>query len=818
MPTISPRLYLLALLALILNLFFIPTKTQAWNTPVSPVKYTAWTWTGAIDNDWNKGGNWCGSYINGQCRGQTSPPSSTSTVVLTNACTTNCAPTLSSDVSIYALNLSNFSGSLNQGSYKMSIGLGGYFMDSGTYNHGSADIEIGSTTAAANFRATGGTFNGGTGNIYVGLSATPWTVTGGRFDITAANFRSTSGILRLQVPAVNISSASTFNPNGGTLQIEAPLGGNNSNIYRNLNHLVLRVGAFKAINFLADVTVNGDLTFNGANSSGGTVNFNKIYLANGNVFHTGYDVGGDTLIKLTKSSGQQIVDGSGAVAGYPYMPGIEVEQPSSSSSVKFVGEIGVSGSFIAKLSQGNYVTTGATFRVKNTTATPPTYDTPQFSLPTLTFESATSVGFSLGTMNVGNFIITSNNDTVAYTGSAGVINVSGNYSGAGQIASAGSAFLVNLNGGSAQTVDASASTYGWLPALRFANTSGGVSFVGNAVFTGSLEYISGGVTIPTYLRLRSATTSDIALAGVSIPNILIDAGCKNLNFTQDIATSGLLQFYNKSAGYNMNGSRISVSGDVTNTTLGRGMGGTATIVLTGSANQKIDGTFYAGDFTLPNVEIASSGGTVRLLGSLSTAATYTYTSGNVDGTASTYTFTNGVTITPGPTQFGNVSFLPFSSYYTLTGAPMIVRGNLTIGSSANGGKTINGQSIEVYGNVDYTLLGHAGSTVIKMKGTTNTTFSQASTATTYLPSNIQIEKTGGAKVTAITPISFGTSKALRVVSGQFDLGATANNLIMATAGTLTLDSGTTLKLSGATVTVNGSDVPAGAYSSGTIIP
>lgn len=60
--------------------------------------YSQWTWTGAIDNDWNKGGNWCGSLnASGNCVGASGPPPGGVYVVFSDLCV-NCNPIMPTTV------------------------------------------------------------------------------------------------------------------------------------------------------------------------------------------------------------------------------------------------------------------------------------------------------------------------------------------------------------------------------------------------------------------------------------------------------------------------------------------------------------------------------------------------------------------------------------------------------------------------------------------------------------------------------------------------------------------------------------------------
>jgi hypothetical protein len=65
--------------------------------------YTQYTWTGAIDNDFNKPGNWCGSLnASGNCVGAASIPGSGSNIVFSDLCV-NCDVTIPANISLNSI-------------------------------------------------------------------------------------------------------------------------------------------------------------------------------------------------------------------------------------------------------------------------------------------------------------------------------------------------------------------------------------------------------------------------------------------------------------------------------------------------------------------------------------------------------------------------------------------------------------------------------------------------------------------------------------------------------------------------------------------
>ena len=71
-------------------------------------------------------------------------------------------------------------------------------------------------------------------------------------------------------------------------------------------------------------------------------------------------------------------------------------------------------------------------------------------------------------------------------------------------------------------------------------------------------------------------------------------------------------------------------------------GGTGLLLIDGAANQTFTGAATPAAGALPNLQIAKSGGTLTLVGTLRTGRNWTYTSGTVDPGSSTLVMTAGI--------------------------------------------------------------------------------------------------------------------------------------------------------------------------------
>jgi hypothetical protein len=227
--------------------------------------------------------------------------------------------------------------------------------------------------------------------------------------------------------------------------------------------------------------------------------------------------------------------------------------------------------------------------------------------------------------------------------------------------------------------------------------------------------------------------------------------------------------------------------------------------------------FSAGHATsgtrLPPLEIASTGGTTLIkTGTIPSVIlqNYTYISGTVDATLSTVQIYNSaITITPGPTDFGNLILGMNGAYAIAGGQTAVVRGNLSLVPKVTS-RTLSG-NIDVYGNVSGSALATNGTATINYKGN-NSTVDRA----VGLPLGLMtVAKNAGQSVSLIANY-VAANQNISVTSGSIDLAGFS--MTLSGTGTLTLAAGTTVKLSGGILTVNGSVIPAGAYGAGTVIP
>jgi hypothetical protein len=246
--------------------------------------------------------------------------------------------------------------------------------------------------------------------------------------------------------------------------------------------------------------------------------------------------------------------------------------------------------------------------------------------------------------------------------------------------------VVNLNGSGNQKIDATGAAAANIPQLTISSTGGTVSFIGSITINGNYNVVSGTVAPdPASTIIFSATYSsftytptnasynNVWFASSGLSSLTLN-GILNVKGTLSLGTAGNNGFTSTLYAGTAPGN-INAYGDIV--VYNHGTGGTNTINIMGSGNQKIDGTaatFPTQYLGTPNLNIASTGGTVTFLGNL-VPCSVSYTSGTVDfGTSTMYIgspASGNFTFNPGSFTFGNLIIAPGS------GKTVSITGNIT---------------------------------------------------------------------------------------------------------------------------------------------
>jgi hypothetical protein len=222
-------------------------------------------------------------------------------------------------------------------------------------------------------------------------------------------------------------------------------------------------------------------------------------------------------------------------------------------------------------------------------------------------------------------------------------------------------------------------------------------------------------------------------------NYTVSSGCGGtITLSGSLTVNGMLTF-TSGCGMGLNGGTIYAKGNVTTNT--DGIQGTASLYINGATNQTITGT--GGSFPrLPNTFIASTGGTVFLVGNI-LPNDWSYVSGNIDAGTSHIQFRDInrlQTFTPGNSvNYYAISWLgSCNSGFQLVGT-LNVLGTLEFGGGCPAG--VNGGTINAKGNVSVKNQGGSGSVQILVNGSSNQTI-DGDAGFTLIP-KLEIASTGG---------------------------------------------------------------------------
>ena len=714
---------------------------------LSQANLPAFTWTGkGADANWNTAANWSTNAVPGS--------GNTAHFMGPEACTTNCSPSINLSINIGGMDIqSSYAGTITQGTgFTITVGGSGWTQTGGTFVGSNANI----------------TFNG-------------------VFNQSGGAFTATSGIM---YPKNNFYTTGTFTHNGGTITWQPGCCGNSyiqaTNSLNNLNFN----GSNSVYNITGTVPVAGNLVLNDSYSSGAGViaNMGVIEVA-GNLTISqlgGYDPKG--IIRM--------VGASPTITGVAnqWIGTLEI---AVSGTASFVGEIGIGRDF--NVTSGAVAAGTSTVRFTSTGPGVRTMNVGTLNLYNLFFDMYNSYVNLTGTVNTVGYLKFKDSYSAATNSRmlGGIINASGDVT-IQAWPNTGSTTQLNIVGSGTQIVSGTTTASNVGP-TTIAST-GTVNLVGTIGVVGNYTYTSGTVNAGTStLVLITAGATTITPGTVSYYNAKFYGNCSSHTLSGTMTVGGSLSLgdYNSGRCGSLNGGTILVSGDVSNYEYGRK--GTTLIKLVGSVDQTITGSASA---LFPAFEIASTGGTVNLSGTVIVTSSYTHTSGSLSAGTSTLQFyeapgqTNA--LVPASVSYNNVYFNGGNTTMALTGT-MIINGTLTL-AGGNAAGNVNGGTLLANGNVVSSGYG--------MNGSANLTFG-GSTATTYntpvggrLTGLITVAKTGAGTLTLTSNAPLTASgQSVTVSSGVFNLAGYTLNV----NNVLTVSSGATLQCNG------------GAYTKGSLV-
>ena len=230
-------------------------------------------WVASSSSNWNNSSNWS-TYSGGS--GGASVPGSYDVAYFTAARNGNC--NINTAVNVRGINIAGYSGCISQGSYTITIGSYNYTQSSGTFNGGTASLDLN-----GHFKLSGGSFKAPTAIFYV---SGYWTHTSG----------------------------GAFNHNFGTVSFDGNTATYNVNVSESFNHVIVNK---KSSYYYLTVTsgdvlvVNGNLTLKG----GSITNSSGVVDLRGNFKQHSSSGAAYTTLHFTGSA-DQILDANGAVSWY----------------------------------------------------------------------------------------------------------------------------------------------------------------------------------------------------------------------------------------------------------------------------------------------------------------------------------------------------------------------------------------------------------------------------------------------------------------------------------------------------------------------
>lgn len=705
------------------------------------------TWTGASgDNLWSTSANWTNNTI----------PGPLDVAIFNNSIcvAAQCDAQINSNISVRGINMmSSYLGTLTQNPTRQF------------------------TVGAGNFTQAGGTFAGGDSNF----------TTNGSFTLSGGTFTSTSGLLVLNSHFA-VSGAPVFTANSGTIFFSNTDTNSNINAGTIQFHHVTFSGNSADFTITGTMVVNGDLLITDTHVLYTGSLLGGFISARGDVNVTGLGKYGTTVLQIA-GAGNQTINGGG---GSARMPSTQIV--STGGIVLLTGTILFHNHFTFTSGSVDAGTSTVIFYNADSNSN---LNTGPIEFNNVTF-SGDSADFTITGALIVDGLLTITDTHGLYTGSlfGGSIVARGDVTVSGlgkygttvlQIAGSGNQTLTG-GGGSAR-----------LPTTQIISTGGTVTLSGTLLFHSHFTYTSGAIDAgtSTVIFYNADSTSNISTGPIQFNDVVFSGDSADYSLTGTVVVDGHLTITDTNSTYtgSINGGTVAARGNVTVTGLGKY--GTSLLLIEGGSNQVLSG---AGTSTrwLPT-QIASSGGTVSLSGTILFFYNFTYVSGTVDPGTSTVYFYNPnttTTITPGAMPFFNVTFAGDSADFNVVGT-LTVNGTLVFADSNSSSiGSVNSGSIEAFGNITTESVGKSGGASLIASGMTSTTFSIFESTSRFPTGLLTVNKTGAGQLLIGADIALTTGQDVSIASGTLNL----NGYDLTNIDSLTVAASTTLRCNGGVFT------------------
>lgn len=546
------------------------------------------------------------------------------------------------------------------------------------------------TIASSGFTQAGGTFTGGNQEIRIN----------GPFSLSGGIFNSTSGTL--QVSSNFSFTAGAFNHNNGTVTFSAAQTITGNAVFYDI--LFVSSGGIYTIASGTTIKSTHNVTISGGASC--TFNTGTLELT-GNLTLTSTSnnsVNGGSATFVFNGTGIQTIQSAireisvGTNERMCALPNIEINKVSG--SLHLIGLISLNGT--------SWRTTAGAALIDAGTSTVNIYSNITFTGEDLSlynihiWPNSSSI-----TLSPASYVLTATNNVTIngggyYSLNTGTLAIKGNLLLMSTSTSAinGGTGTILFDGTGAQYINSSTSDLNYvcaLPSIAINKTSGSLNFAGTINVAGTSWNTIAGASLVNFGTsvinvLRSCTVSGQDL---SMYDLVITGTFNTITISSGVTwvCNHRLTLAGGASWYQINTGTINAKGDilVTNTNTSNSVGGTATILVDGTADQTLTGSGIEGGGKLPAIQINKTGGTLFLSGIISTGNNWTYTAGNVDAAAynSTLDFYKTAVIdgqgTSNTMSFFNVLFSGFISL----GGNMDVNGNFAIRTGVNNRLDVN---------------------------------------------------------------------------------------------------------------------------------
>ncbi|HEX4922906.1 MAG TPA: Ig-like domain-containing protein, partial [Bdellovibrionales bacterium] len=323
----------------------------------------------------------------------------------------------------------------------------------------------------------------------------------------------------------------------------------------------------------------------------------------------------------------------------------------------------------------------------------------------------------------------------------------------------------------------------------FGSPGGTMSLNRNFTRSGTATFAS------NYTVFRSAANATITAPGISFGPVEFQkpAG-STITISGTMSVSAGLTLFN-TFGASIDGGTIEIAGGLGASCTGAAGGGTGTLKFVGASNRTLTG---ASTCYLPNFELATTGGTATLSGTLNVQGSWTESAtGTIASGTSTVSLggSGNATVSRTNMSFNNLSVNKTGTAITTISGTVPVAGTLTIAHAA--GATLNGGTLSVAGDLVHSS-GGGGSAALTLNGGAAQTVTHS--GGTIPAGTFTIDKSAGAATLATALTLSSAGQDLVVQSGTLNLDGfnlTVNDAISVAAGA-------TLMLQGSETVTRGS--------------